>query len=87
MLFNKRQNGILISKIIKKYESNYEKIPRIEEFKYLTEKNISNDFLEFNINNQKLSFNSSLTEECQKGCFLLIAYYSNISKSLNIKGT
>ena len=53
MLFNKRQNGILISKIIKKYESNIEKIPKIEEFQYLNIKNmLSNNFLEFNIYNQ-----------------------------------
>ena len=77
MLFNKRQNEILISKIIKKYESMNEKILKIEEFKYFNEKNmLSNEFLEFNIYNQKLSFNSSLNEECQKGYFLLIAYYS-----------
>ena len=61
---------------------------RKKKFQKLKNTNISmkktcifNEFLEFNIYNQKLSFNSSLTEECQKGCFLLIAYYSHISNS------
>ena len=79
MLFNKRQNGILISKLIKK-----KKIPEIKEFPEYNEKNLLS---EFNIYNQKLSFYSSDTEICQKGCFLLITYYSNISKYLEINGT
>ena len=85
MLFNKRQNGILISKII---EKNKSKIPKEDEFpKYNESVMQSNDYLEFNIYNQKLSFNSSRTEKCENGCFLLITYYSNISKSLEINGT
>ena len=88
MLFNKRQNGILISKIIKKNEP-YETFPKLSEFPKYNEKDIlSQFFLEFNLYNQKLSFNSSQTEKCEeKGCFLLITYYSNISKSLEINGT
>ena len=83
MLFNKRKNGILISKIIKKEEfKNVDKFPKYNEKDLL-----SNDFLEFNIYNQKLRFFSSDTEKCEKGCFLLITYYSNISKSLEINGT
>ena len=85
ILFNKRQNGILISKII---EKNNKIIPDVNEFpKYNGNKMMSNDYLEFNIYNQKLTFNSSHTEKCEKGCFLLIIYYSNISKSLDINGT
>ena len=51
-----------------------------------SQKIMNNDYLEFNIYSQKLSFNSSKTEKCEDGCFLLITYYSNI-KSLEIKGT
>ena len=92
MLFNKRQNGILISKIIEK-QNNI--IPKIEEFPKYNENDIlSKDYdwdhllyLEFNIYEQKLSFNSFDTEICDKGCFLLITYYSTISKTLEINGT
>jgi len=63
-------------------------IPDINEFPKLNESNVlSNGYLEFNMHYQKVSFNSSQTEKCEKGCFLLITYYSNISKSLEIKGT
>ena len=48
---------------------------------------LSKDYLEFNIYNQKLSFKSYHTDKCEKGCFLLIKYYSNIPNSLEIKGT
>ena len=85
MLFNKKQNGILISKfnIITEY-----KIPEVSNFpKYNEAELISNNTNKFNIYNQKLSFNSSQTEKCTRGCFLLITYYSNISKSLEINGT
>jgi len=83
MLFNKQQSGILTLKIVQKptTRDGY-KIPEVDTFK---KDLISNR--EFNIYNQKLSFNSSLTEQCENGCFLLIAYYSNISKSLQINGT
>jgi len=85
MLFNKRQNGILKGKII---EKNNTKIPKEDEFpKYNENDTLSNKSLEFNIYNQKLSFNSSHIKECENGCFLLITYYSNISKSLDINGT
>ena len=85
MLFNKRQNGILKGKII---EKNNTKIPEEDEFpKYNENDTLSNESLEFNIYNQKLSFNSSHIKECENGCFLLITYYSNISKSLDINGT
>ena len=85
MLFNKRQNGILKGKII---EKNNNIIPKEDEFpKYNENDTLSNESLEFNIYNQKLSFNSSHIKECENGCFLLITYYSNISKSLDINGT
>ena len=85
ILFNKRQNGILISKIIEKSNNI---TPLINEFpKFNGNDILSNDFLEFDIYNQKLSFDSSYTEKCEEGCFLLITYYSNISKSLEINGT
>ena len=85
ILFNKRQNGILISKII---EKNNKIIPKINEFpKYNGNDVLSEDYLEFNIYNQKLNFNYSQTKKCEEGCFLLITYYSNISNSLEINGT
>ena len=87
MLFNKRQNGILISEI-KEKNNNNNIIPGVDEFpKYNESDLLSNKYLEFNIYNQKLKFNSSHTEKCEKSCFLLITYYSNISKSLEINGT
>ena len=86
MLYNKRKNGILKSKIIKKNKKNL--IPKIKEFPNFDESDLlSNDYLEFNIYNQKLDFKSSQTKNCENGCFLLITYYSNISKSLDINGT
>ena len=85
-LFNKRQNGILLSKIIKKNKG--EIIPNINEFPKNNENYMfSNYYLKFNLYSQNLMFNSSHTEKCEEGCFLLITYYSNISKSLEIKGT
>ena len=84
-LFNKRQNGILISRIIEK-ENNI--TPGIDKFPKYNENNApSNNYLEFNIYNQKLSYYSSNTEKCEEGCFLLITYYSNISEPLGISGT
>ena len=84
VLFNKRQNGILMSKIIPWVPS----IPGVDAFPKYNENNLlSSDYSKFSIYNQKLSFNSSYTERCEYGCFLLITYYSNISKSLEINGT
>jgi hypothetical protein len=84
MLFNKRQNGILISRIIEK-NSN---IPKVELFpNFNKDDEMTKDYLDFNIYNQRLSFNSSYTKNCETGCFLLITYYSNISNSVKIKGT
>ena len=88
MLFNKRQNGILIPKIIEKNFDNINniKIPEVNEFPNYDE--LFNNYSNFNIFSQKLSFNSSLSgKNCDFGCYLLITYYSNISESLNINGT
>ena len=85
MLFSQRQNGILISKIIKK--KNEEKIPDVNEFpKYNGNYMLTNDYLKFNKYNQKVSFYSDNTENCEEGCFVLITYNSNNSKSLEING-
>ena len=84
MLFNKRQNGILMFEI---FEKNNSIIPKVDEFPKYNGNYISKDHLEFNIYNQRLSFNSSHTKDCEKGCFLKITYYSNISKNLEIDGT
>ena len=89
MLFNKRQNGILKGKIIEKNNSitNYNSL-NVEEFpKYNENEDLQNNYIEFDIYNQKLSYYSSHTEKCEKGCFLLITYYSNISNTLGISGT
>ena len=84
VLFNKRQNGILISKIINKGET----IPSIGEFPdYEKYKNSPQELLNFNEYDQKLSYNSSDTKKCVKGCYLLISYYSNSSGDLNIIGS
>ena len=83
-LFNKRQNGILISKIIRKGES----IPDIQEFPNYDEyKNSPQKFLKFNEYNQQLSYKSTNTQECDNGCYLLISYYSNNSNYLNLIGS
>jgi len=85
VLFNKRQNGILKGRII---EKNNNITPNVEKFpKYNESEELSNGYLEFNIYNHYLSYNSSHTGNCEKGCFLLITYYSNISKTLGISGT
>ena len=84
ILFNKRQNGILKARIIGDLV-----VPHTFLFTkyYDTEASYSN-YLKFNIYNQKLSFNSSNTKGCYTPyCFLILTYFSNISKSLDINGT
>ena len=83
ILFNKRQNGILISKTI---EKNQNIIPKVDDFPKYYEDNEAR-YLKFNIHKQKLILENEQTKNCKKGCFLLITYYSDISKSLKIKGT
>ena len=84
ILFNKRQNGILIAKIINDFL-----IPNTYFFpKYYEIDSPYNNYLKFNIYNQKLNFNSSHTKNCDSPyCLLIITYFSNVSKSLDINGT
>ena len=89
MIFNKKKNGVLLSNITKISVDGLNYIMlNIDEFPKYNESNVlSNNFSEFNIYNQKLSFTSSDTEKCETGCFLLISYYSRISQFLEINGT
>jgi len=84
MLFNKRQNGILLARHVYSIE-----VPIVYYFpQYNKNDSLYNKNLKFDIYKQKLSFNSSLTENCETlRCYLLITYYSNISESLDINGT
>ena len=84
LLFNKRQNGILISSIVISDD-----IPIVNYFPKYSEIDASNDdYLKFDIYNQKLSFNSYHTKKCKTSqCYLLMTYYSNISEYLDINGT
>ena len=84
ILFNKKQNGILIAKNVTSYDiPNVHFFPKYNEIDALNNKNLG-----FNVYNQKISFNSSHTEYCYSlRCYLLITYYSNISKDLDINGT
>ena len=71
ILFNKWQNGRLISRIMEK--NNTIITPDINEFPKLNESDVlSNGYLEFNIHYQKVSFKSSQTEKCEK--LLIIDY-------------
>jgi hypothetical protein len=64
MLHNKRQNGKLYGIIKPKNIDPY----NISEY-------LKNDsLLEFDKHNQKLSFKSPQTENCEKGCYLLITF-------------
>jgi len=86
LLNNKRLNGKLISKIINKNEND--DILNIEIFPECNNKiiKLSNEFLQFNEYNKKLSFNSSNTNDCENDCYLLITYYSDQHNYLNITG-
>ena len=76
MLHNKRNNGKLFGLIKPKDEVS----SPFNSLEYL--KNENNNELEFNEHTQKLSFNSSHTKKCNKGCYLLMTYYNE-----NINGT
>jgi len=67
MLHNKRQNGELFGIIKPKSINPY----NISE--YLLNNELNNS-LEFDNHNQKLSFKSLETENCEKGCYLLITF-------------
>ena len=87
ILNNKRYNGILISKIIKKEDLNeYHIINNTKLFPNEKEKNLflyNNTYLVYNEYFQKLSFISEQTNDCNNGCYLLITYYSNDLNSKN----
>ena len=85
LLNNKRLNGMLISKIINKNEND--DILNITIYPECN-KNIelSNEYLQFDEYNKKLSFNSSNTNDCENDCYLLVTYYSNQHNYLNITG-
>jgi hypothetical protein len=91
ILHSKRHNGILIAEIVE--------IKNINELEVLNNVNIfpnnnkkdeflnNIDYLQFNEYSQKLSFNSSQTNKCIKGCYLLINYYCPDFGMDNIEGS
>ena len=79
LLNNKMFNGTLISKIISK------KLVGDNIIEYF--QNDDNDLLKFNSYSQKLKFNSSKTNNCEEGCYLLITYLSKAFKIGKITGT
>jgi len=85
VLNNKRLNGVLISQIINKRETD-----NISDIKIFPECNnninLSNKYLQFDEFNKKLSFNSSNTRECEDNCYLLVTYYSEQHNYLNTTG-
>ena len=64
MLHNKRQNGVLYGIIKPKNINPYN----------ISEYFVNNSLLEFDTHTQKLSFKSIQTENCEKGCYLLILF-------------
>ena len=91
ILNNKKYNGILISKIIPKKDNNYQVIdyyPKENEKKNFIN---NNEYLIYNEYSQKLNFDSSQTDICDNGCYLLISYFSNDlndqTKIENVYGT
>ena len=84
ILNNKRLNGVLISQIINKREAD--NISDIKIFPECNNINLSKGYLQFDEFNKKLSFSSSNTKECEDNCYLLVTYYSEQHKYLNITG-
>jgi len=85
LLNNKRLNGMLISKIINKNEND--DILNITIYPECNQTiNLSNEFLQFEEYNKKLSINSSNTNICENDCYLLITYYSDQHNYINITG-
>jgi len=76
MLHSKRNNGKLFGLIKTKKDIKYP----FNMSEYLTDEN--DNKLEFNEHTQKLSFNSSHTKDCKKGCYLFLTY-----KNENINNT
>ena len=89
MLNNKWQNGVLIGTIIKKGNISEDDNKNINNYfpKYNNIYSVNNnENLYFNEYSQKLIFNSSQTSFCEKGCYLLITYYSPKFNITTIKG-
>jgi len=74
MLNNKRQNGELFGLI-----KNKEGINPYNINEYI--KNKKDNKLEFNEHTQKLSFNSEITKNCKKGCYLFLTFSNKNDKS------
>jgi len=83
-LNNKRLNGLLISKII--YKDETENISNITLFPECNKAKLSNEYLQFDEYNKKMSFNSTSTKNCEDNCYLLVTYYSELPNFLNITG-
>ena len=77
MLNNKWQNGKLSGVIIDKEKINKNDLQQVR----------NNNDLIFNEYSQKLTFTSNDTLSCEKGCYLLINYYSKIFDLTNLIGT
>ena len=87
ILNNKKYAGSLISKIIPKKNINEDDIIMNKvTFPDETEKSLSKtnkNYLVYNEHFQKLNFNSSQTNDCDDGCYILITYYSHLLNSKN----
>ena len=86
LLNNKRLNGMLMSQI--KNINENENISNFDTFPECN-KNIklSNEYLQYDEYNNKLSFNSSNTKKCEDNCYLLVTYYSDQHNyNINITG-
>ena len=79
MLHDKRKNGKLASKIF-----NEDRFPNENDFKKIS--NEFEDFDEFDIYSQKLSFNTTECKNISNKCYLLITYFGPFNL-LNIIGT
>ena len=85
LLNNKRLNGMLLSKIINWNEKdNISNIKNYPECKKII--NLSNQYLQYDEYNKKVSFNSSNTNDCGDNCYLLVTYYSEQHNYINITG-
>ena len=73
ILHDKRQSGILIGSIVQK-ESIKDQVDNPDIYPKIDSLNETN-YLFYDKHYLSLSFNSYETENCQKGCYLLISYY------------
>ena len=86
MLHNKRYNGILTAKIIEKTKEeigSFQFPTKEKRYEFLK----NNNYLKFNEYSQKLSFTSSQTYNCTKGCYILINYYCPNFGMENVEGS